>query len=158
MVAGQYPTREWRENPGGQIRTIKEAVELAKTYGVAIAGDIEFHVDESGELHENNTARAPRIDKPSGEPVYWSDLTHDITRKVPFRIWSGLLKSDEAIVAVLAHEMHEINYLRPLLELGEISIDDLVLHTEPGRPGNLHDEAWDVADRIVDKMRGAPQR
>jgi hypothetical protein len=154
MVAGQYPTREWRENPDGRIRTIEEAVEIAKAYGVVIPDDIEFHVDESGELHKDNTARAPRVDKPSGERVYWSDLMHDITLKVPFRIWSGVLGSDEAIVAVLAHEMHEINYLRPLLERGEVSIDEFVLHTEPGRPGNLHDEAWDVADRIVDKMRG----
>ena len=85
-------------------------------------------------------------------------LVHDITHKVPFRIWPGILKSDEAIVAVLAHEMHEILTLRPFLERGEISIDDYVMHTEPGRPGNLHDEAWDVADRMVDKMRGvSPQ-
>jgi hypothetical protein len=154
MVAGQYPTREWRENPDGRIRTIEEAVEIAKSYGVVIPDDIEFHVDESGELHKDNTARAPRVDKPSGERVYWSDLMHDITFKVPFRIWSGVLSSDEAIVAVLAHEMHEINYLRPLLERGELSIDEFVLHTEPGRPGNLHDEAWDEGDLIVDKMRG----
>ena len=154
MVAGQYPTREWRENPDGRIRTIEEAVEIAKSYGVVIPDDIEFHVDESGELHKDNTARAPRVDKPSGERVYWSDLMHDITFKVPFRIWSGVLSSDEAIVAVLAHEMHEINYLRPLLERGEVSIDEFVLHTEPGRPGNLHDDAWNEADRIVDKMRG----
>jgi len=63
MVAGQYPKREWRDNPDGQIRTIEEAMEIARKHGA-----------------------------------------------------------------------------------------------EPGRPGNLHDEAWDVADRMVDKMRGvSPQ-
>jgi hypothetical protein len=29
MVAGQYPTREWRDNPEGQIRTIDEAWDVA---------------------------------------------------------------------------------------------------------------------------------
>ncbi len=154
MAAGQYPKREWRDNPDGQIRTIEEAVEIAKKHGVVIPDDVTFHVDESGELHKDLTARGPRVDKPRGERVHWSDLVHDITHKVPFRTWPGILKSDEAIVAVLAHEMHEILTLRPFLERGEISIDDYVMHTEPGRPGNLHDEAWDVADRMVDKMRG----
>jgi hypothetical protein len=74
MVAGQYPKREWRDNPDGQIRTIEEAVEIAKKHGVMIPDDITFHVDESGELHKDLTARGPRVDKPSGERVYWSDL------------------------------------------------------------------------------------
>src|SRR5208337_3663308 len=129
MVAGQYPKREWRDSPDGQIRTIEAAVEIAKKHGVVIPDDISFHVDESGELHKDFTARGSRVDKPCGERVYWSDLVHD---------------------------MHEILTLRPFLERGEISIDDYVMHTEPGRSGNLHDEAWDVADRMVDKMRGVP--
>ena len=129
-------------------------VQIAKKHGVKIPDDLDFHIDESGELNKDLTARGPRVDKPSGEHVYWVDLVHDLTQKVPFRIWPGLLKSDEAIVAVLAHEMHEITALRPLLEKGEISIDDYVMYTEPGRPGNLHDQAWDVADLMVDKMRG----
>jgi hypothetical protein len=154
MVAGQFPTKQWKDNPDGQLRTIKEAVEIAKKYGVVIPSDIEFHVDESGELDGDLTARGPRVDNPMGERVYWTDLVHDRTHKVPFRIWPGILKSDEAIVAVLSHEMHEILTLRPHLESGELSIDDYISHTEPGSPGNLHDEAWDVADRLVEMMRG----
>jgi hypothetical protein len=146
--------RQWRDNPGGQIRTIEEAMQLAEQYGVVIPNDIEFHVDESGELNSDVTARGPRVDKPTGKPVYWSDLVHDRTHKVPFRIWAGILKSDEAIVAVIAHEMYEIRGLRSYLESGEITIDDYVMHTEPGRIGNLHDQAWDEADRLVDLMRG----
>jgi hypothetical protein len=154
MVAGQFPTLEWRDNPDGKVRTIHEAVEIARAHGVVIPDDVEFHADEVGELHQDLTARAPRVDRPSGERVYWSDMVHDITNKAPVRVWPGILKSDEAIVAVLAHEMHELLTLRPNLESGGVLIDDLVLHTEPGRPGNLHCEAWDVADRLVDEMRG----
>ena len=70
MVTGQYPKREWRDNPDGQIRTIEEAVEIAKKHGVVIPDDITFHFDESGELHKDLTARGPRVDKPCGERVY----------------------------------------------------------------------------------------
>jgi hypothetical protein len=154
MIAGQFPRRQWRDNPDGQIRNIEEAVQIAKKNGVVIPDDIEFHVDESGELNNELTARGPRVDKPFGARVYWSDLVHDRTHKVPFRIWAGILKSDEAIVAVLAHEMYEIRALRSYLESGELSIDDYVMHTEPGRIGNLHDQAWEEADRLVDLMRG----
>ncbi len=126
LVAGQHPKRQWRANPDGRVRTIEEAVSLARSYGVEIPDDIEFHVDESGELHQNLTARGPRVDKPAGEPVSWSDLVHDKTRKVPFWIWAGILKSDEAVVAVLAHEMVEILRLRPFLKKDQISIDDYI--------------------------------
>ena len=128
---------------------------LARKHGVAIPDEVEFHVDESVELHANFVARGPRVDKLPGQRVYWSDFVHQITGKVPFRIWPGVLSSDEAIVAVIAHEMHELLTLRPWLESGGVTIDDLILHTEPGRPGNLHDEAWDVADQFVDRRRGA---
>jgi hypothetical protein len=156
MVAGLFPTIEWRDNPDGKVRTIQEAVEIAKSNGVLIPDDVEFHVDETEELHMDLTARAPRVDKPAGERVYWSDMVHDLTNKVPIRVWPGILRSDEAIVAVIAHEMHELGSLRPDLERDGIIIDDLVLHTEPGRPGNLHCQAWDVADKLVNQMRGGP--
>jgi hypothetical protein len=156
MVAGQYPKREWKDNPDGRIRTIQEAVSIAKRYGVEIPDDLEFHVDESGELDPSCTARSPRVDKPAGESVFWSDLVHDKTHKVPFRIWPGILKSDEAIVADFAHEMVEISWLWPHIEKGRMTIDDYIMHTEPGRPGSLQDRAWDHADRMVDKMREGP--
>jgi hypothetical protein len=154
MVAGQFPTRQWKDNSDGQIRTIEEAVEIAKKYGVTIPDDIDFHIDEANELNETFTACGPRVDKLAGERVHWSDLVHDRTHKVPFRLWAGLLKSDEAIVAVLSHEMHEILTLRPFLESGKIAIEDFISQTEPGRPENLHHEAWEIADKLVDKMRG----
>jgi hypothetical protein len=154
MVAGQYPTREWKPNPNGEVRTIEQAVQIAKRWGVEIPDEVQFYLDEAGELNKELTARGPRVDKYSGERVYWSDLVHPVTKKIPFRIWPDILKSDEAIVAVIAHEMHELNSLRPYLEDWSLSIDDYIAQTEPGRPHNYHDEAWDVGDNFVDKMRG----
>ena len=45
-------------------------MEIARAQGVVIPDDVEFHIDEAGELHNDLTARAPRVDKPSGERVY----------------------------------------------------------------------------------------
>ena len=154
MIFGQFPTREWRENPDGVSRTIEEAILIARKYGVQIPDDVAFFVDELGELNQNITARGPRVDKLVGEKVHWSDLVHDKTGKVPFRIWAGILKSDEAIVAVISHELYELEMLRPFLQEGSLSIDDYIAHTEPRRAGNDHDRAWDHADEMVDRMRG----
>ncbi len=77
-----------------------------------------------------------------------------MTGKVPFRIRQDIFTSDEAIVAVIAHEMYELENLHPVLLKGETSIEQFIGLTCPGNPGNLHDEAWDVADALVERMRG----
>ena len=114
---------------------------------------MDFFEDELNELHEQFTARGPRVDKPAGSIVYWGDLVHDKTGKVPFRLWPGILSSDEAIVAVLAHEMFELEMLRPILREAATTIENFIAHTSPGNPGNFHDRAWDLADKIVERMR-----
>jgi hypothetical protein len=153
MITGQSPRIEWRPNPKGEIRTVEEAKTIARNHGVPVPDDVDFFADELGELHEGRTACGPRVDKPAGSIVHWTDLVHDRTGKIPFRIWPEILKSDEAIVAVLAHEMFELEKLRPLLQEGMLTIDALIAHTRPDNPGNLHDLAWDHADELVERMR-----
>jgi hypothetical protein len=120
---------------------------------VVIPEDVDFFPDELGELDENNTACGPRVVRPAGTAIGWSALVHDRTGKVPFRFWPGILNKDEAIVAVFAHEMFELEQLRPLLQEGKMTIDDFIAHTRPNNPGNLHDQAWDRADELVARMR-----
>jgi hypothetical protein len=153
MIAGQLPRQQWRPNPGGQARTIEEAIAIARRFGLRIPDDVDFFVDEIGDLDEMTTARGPKVSKIAGTIVTWSDLAHDKTGKVPFRIRQDILTSDEAIVAVFAHEMHELEMLRPLLRRG-ISIEEYGGHPRPGNPGNFHDEAQDPADVLVGRMRG----
>ena len=114
-----------------------------------------FSSVNSGDLGVDITARGPQVTKPAGAIVFWSDLVHDMTGKVPFRIRPDILESDEAIVAVFAHEMYELEKLRPILQEGETSIEQFVEHTRAGNPGNYHDEAWEVADcaRRTDERR-----
>jgi hypothetical protein len=153
MITGQSPRIQWQPNPGGQIRTVDEAKDIARKHGVPIPDDVEFFADELDELNASRTACGPRIDKPAGSFIDWVDLVHDRTGKVPFRFWPDILKSDEAIVAVFAHEMFELEKLRPLLEEGTITIEDFIAHTRPDNPGNLHAQAWDRADELVQRMR-----
>ena len=70
-----------------------------------------------------------------------------------------MFQSDEAIVAVIAHEMHELNELRRIFEEsgGAISMQRLHNLINPGIARNLHDQAWDVADKLVLAMRKGAQ-
>jgi hypothetical protein len=153
MIAGQSPRIKWRANPPGEVRTLDQAIEIAIKNGVVIPDDVSFWLDESGELSAEWTACGPRIEKEQGSLLGWKDLVHDQTQKVPFRIWGGILVSDEAIVAVLAHEMFELERLRSLLLRAPVSIGQLINMTCPGNPGNLHDQAWELADQKVMEMR-----
>lgn len=153
MISGQSPRRRWRPNPDGQTRTIEQAVAIAKRFGVHVPDDVAFFVDEFGDLDSDTTAKSSRVTKPAGATVHWSDLVHDLTGRVPFRIRPDILASDEAIVAVIAHEMYELDELRPILREGSTSIEDFIGLTCAGNPGNLHDRTWDVADAMVERMR-----
>ena len=159
MIRGQFPNQEWRPNTDRQARTIEEAVAIARRHGVTIPDDVEFFIDEFGYLDAKTTACGPRVlPRPPESPVTWSDLVHDVTGKVPFLIRPDILESDEAIVAVFAHEMYEIEILRPILMEGKTSIEDFNKHTRPGLARNLHDEAWEIADAMVEHMRGETKR
>jgi hypothetical protein len=89
------------------------------------------------------------------ETVTWEEFYNRLGT-IPVKLSRDILGSDEAIVAVIAHEIHELESLRALFEQrgGRIPGRELRLLTIDGRPGNLHDHAWDVADALVAKMRG----
>lgn len=154
VIAGQSPRYQWRRNTPRAVRTIEQAIAIARSHGVNIPEDVAFFCDEEGDLLDaDTTARGPRVAKFEGETVRWSDLLN-VAGKVPFVIRPDILESDEAIVAVIAHEMYELEALRPILIAGESRIETFVNLTCPGNPGNLHDQAWDEADGLVARMRG----
>lgn len=74
---------------------------------------------------------------------------------MPILISPDVLESDEAIVAVFAHELHEIEGFRRIVSRrGWVSIEEFIAHYAWDNPGNLHDEGWDIADALVRRMRG----
>ncbi len=73
------------------------------------------------------------------------------------RLNADVLDSDEAIVAVLAHEMHEINWLRDRLLPGKPPLTAMEYNRlVNGNSGTLHLEAWEVALAAVRRMRARP--
>ena len=144
-------------NPGGEIRTIDEAVDLARRNGVHIPEDINFRLVNQDTLPEGALAEYAQLGKPTsaGEMISWERF-YNRYQQIPVRLSRNVLNSDEAIVAVIGHEMHELNKLRELFEQGDgfMRADRLYRAIAPGFKGNLHDQAWDVADELVKTMRG----
>ena len=153
MITGHSPRLEWQPNSNAEVRTIKEAVEIARTAGVTIRDDVVFFIDEEDELGSDITARGPKITKPQLGRVRWVEDLQNVDGKVPFVIRADILSSDEAIIAVIAHEMYELEALRPMLQGRGISSSEFMAHTSPTNPGNFHDEAWDVADVLIQRLR-----
>jgi hypothetical protein len=148
--------KPWRLNADGR-RTIDEAVALARKWGVVIADDVQFVVRDDM-LLEDQDARYAAFSGARDKKYVWEDL---FTRsgKIVVKLRSTVLDSDEGILDVLTHEMHEINALRTMFEeRGAISLGELIALTEPGRPKNLHDEAWDEGAKCVARFRAERAR
>jgi hypothetical protein len=93
---------------------------------------------------------------PADARIRWEDCLHDRTRKLPVRIRSAVLGSDEMIVAVIAHELYEVVDLRGAFEAsgGVLTAREIYEHISYDYPGNLHYQAVAFGDRLVRAMRG----
>jgi Domain of unknown function (DUF4157) len=150
----QSPKIPWRPNAEGP-RTIEEAVEIARKNGVHIPEDVKFSLSKTP-LPKNRFAEYAQLGMKNLETdvVTWEQF-YNRFEQIPVRLSDEVLKSDEAIVAVMGHEMHELNSLRELFEKAGGRMRARRLHDliREGVPGNLHDQAWDVADDLVSRMR-----
>jgi hypothetical protein len=152
----QGPRLQWAKNPNGAVRTVDEAVKIARQHGVHIPDDILLRKVTSKHLPDNTYAKYFGSD--TNEPsklVRWDDFYNQDLDQLLVRVEQTVFQSDEAIVAVLGHEMHEINHLKRLFEESGGAMTYRRLHylISAGIKGNLHDEAWDVADKLVANMR-----
>ena len=150
-VAQDPRTWPWKPNPGGP-RTLDEALQRARARGIQIEDDIRFVVvpDNSPLVPPNAFASYGGFQ--SYQTVRWSNFY--VQERIPVKVKVSVLESDEAIVAVVAHEMYELNELRRLFEEREM-MSGPYLHEliRVGLPKNLHDRAWDAADEFVFTMR-----
>ncbi|WP_437656660.1 eCIS core domain-containing protein [Sorangium sp. So ce1182] len=82
----------------------------------------------------------------------------DVVEVVSVRLRPEVLHSDEAIAGYIAHETHELRglYNRFAAAGGELEAIGVARLIDPNLAGRavLHEEAWDVASRIVNQMRG----
>ena len=158
MIAGKSPRLTWQPNLDGQKRTIEEARAIAKQAGIHIHYEVDFFEDEEGELPEDLTVQGPRVTKRAGSIVYWADLVNGSIGKVPFLIRPDVLQSDEAIVGVFGHEMYVLDAVRPLVNKGQTTIEQFLALTRHDCPGNLHEEAWEDADDLVERRRKGDEK
>jgi hypothetical protein len=158
----QSPRFTWRPNPGGP-RTVDEAIAIARKNGIEIPEDIHVTAGKSmsgpkGEWPQGRFAEYAQLGPKNPDEIITWEQFYNRFEQIPVRLNPEVLNSDEAIVAVMGHEMHELNSLRRLFEEagGQMTAGRLHNLIREGVPGNLHDQAWDVADELVGKMRKAP--
>lgn len=77
---------------------------------------------------------------------------------IAVRVSDTVLESDEAIWAILAHEAFELKKLEALFDAQEtISMQRFARlvndRVQFGQPENLHEQAWDEANRLVVLLR-----
>jgi hypothetical protein len=154
MIGGRTPKYEWRPNQDGKTKSIEEACQLARHWGVVIPDYVSFAIDKYGWLDANTTAKTTTFKEPAGTMIYWSSLFHQRTGKIPFLIRQDIMRSDEAIVAVIGHEMYELEEMRKAFGKMGAPIEHWQTAAHPDNEGNFHWRAWNYADELVARMRG----
>ena len=155
-MAQGAPSKPWRPNAGGR-RSLEDAIELAKRWGILVEDDVRIVASDVADAYLDSLGAdvdAAYAGFTSQRTYAWDDL--QIRGKIVVKLRSSVLESDEGILDVLAHEMHEVNGLRTMFaQRGRIPGAELIALTEVGRSSNLHDQAWVVAARVVRGFRGA---
>ena len=142
----------WRKNPGGP-RTLEQAKAIfEKQTGQKLPPWVKLNLDpkvaeDRGAEYEFEKFADPKAAFERGT------LVED---GVVVRVRPDVMESDEAIVGVLRHEWYELENLARLNEESVMTKRDVNTHTIQKVRGNLHDQAWDVADLEVRIMRERP--
>lgn len=166
-IAGQRPD-VWpalQSNPGGVIRSESEIHILLDENGITIPDDIEFYVGDPEEFEGDTlddltkghivTARFTGLRENSYGYVYFKDFYHLETGKMPVLLNPAILVSDEAILAVVVHELHEMMLFRKLFaeNHGKLSSDYFHAESMPMNGHNFHSQAWSTADDFIRQRR-----
>ena len=147
-----FPTTvPWAPNPDGP-RTLAQAIAFVESRGVSILDEVEFHVVEDDALpaHVHASYSSPAD---GALRVEWEDFK-GLREKILVRVKRSVLNSDEAILAVISHEMHELNTLDELFAVRKTMPGTEVARLITAKyGGTLHKEAWDVSDMLVKRLR-----
>jgi hypothetical protein len=148
-----HQTLPWKPNASGP-RTIEDATAFARQKGIQIPEWVDL-IPVPDKMIKRAFAEYATIGEKSGtEMISLRSLKNAKTGKVPVRVQESVLASDEAILAVFGHEMHEVNALHAILqERGAIPVGELhqLINSETGI---LHLEAVKVGDKLVLQLRG----
>lgn len=150
-AASNPTTLPWKPNVDGP-RTLESALDFVRQRGVDIPDEVEFRIVEEADLPLHEFARYCQVQSSAGR-VSLKSITNKYG-KVMVRMKRSVLESDEAILAILGHEMHEVSALLEIFEhRPTIEGRELAMLISPQYGGTLHLEAWDIADQLVRKLR-----
>lgn len=147
---------EWATNPNGEVRTIEEAIAIARANGVEIPDWVKFFARDSSDFETNTFASYGGVSK-EVNIVEWDKLF--VNGKMPVRFDRSILSSDEAIVEIFGHEIYEINKLKPLFDANDGIMTNTYYYrlVDGGNGGTLggalHEEAIDASRALVLEMR-----
>jgi RHS repeat-associated protein len=146
-------------NPGGEVRTLPQALKIAEDAGVNVDPEtFAFKLHEG--LPSNVGAeygKTPRIDPRGGMPII--EMNKFFYRlpdgRIMIRVNPNILSSDVNIVGTLGHETHEAMTVEAefFSQGGRMRADALHGLVNP-ETGTAHIEAWDFANEVVRKLRG----
>ncbi|TWT29628.1 RHS repeat domain-containing protein [Blastopirellula retiformator] len=162
-ITGQLPqVRKWVKNFFS--RSEDEILGLLRKNGIEVPDDVAIFVGEADEfigtiddIYDGKTvltAKLPPLEEDRLGYVYFKDMYSQ--GKIPIQISPEMMKSDEAILAVLQHELHELALFRAEFAAnnGKMKFFHFRNEAMPGNPGNFHCQAWDAADELIRQVRG----
>jgi hypothetical protein len=141
-------------NAGGVSRSAEEAIAIARKEGVHVPEWVKIVSDPSvpGDRFADYTLVRPGDLAAERGRVTWRAISRG--EVIVVRVHPSVLKSDEAIAAVLEHECFELTRLKRTLETrGAVSPAELQRMISADVPNNLHHQAWEMGDYRLLAMR-----
>jgi hypothetical protein len=152
-TARAHATEPWTRSRS-QPCSIEEALRIAQGHGVVIPDYLRFDVCEDFVPEDAHASYLLLGPMDGNALIRWTDCLNKDGR-VPVHVRPGVLESDEAIVAVFAHEAQEITGLRAAFEANDDALPAREVYhlISPEVAENLHAQAVEIADHLVLRMR-----
>jgi hypothetical protein len=147
------PRVAWQINVNNVIRSESDAITIALNNGVSIPADVEIIFVPEGFCGPDVNAFYIGFSKEKNPSILWQDFYNN--GKIKVKVDRRILNSDESIVAVLGHEMYEIDALRQIFASSPAAMQymDVARLIDAKLGGTIHQQAWDYADNLVLDMR-----
>jgi hypothetical protein len=153
-MCGGPTIRDWKTNTDG-ARSIEQAIALLANNNIVLPDDVRLVLYE--DLPSDTPASYLLPQRCSADTVFsWDTLLLDNKYgQVLIRVRPSMLESDEQIIAVISHELHELSLLRQYFTEHETvpakRILSLIDYNNPSK--NFHCLAWQHGDRAVLEFR-----
>ena len=141
-------------NADKAVRTVDQALAIAKKQGVEVPSYVKFVVDESVPADRFADYTLVKQGTDRSAKVTWNAVAPQGV--VVVRLSPRVMQSDEMISAVLEHESYELSEIkRTMTERGSVPPAELERMVNDKVSNNLHSQAWDIADLRVRRMRAS---